>query len=235
MSIESIEKEIEQYAGRLGKPMTDKQEYIERMRAKEEAYADQKPHGPSLATDAMTRIEELTKNIDTFSGLLQERIEALEADTIRHLRRIEALEIGQHNQPEKQPEGVLTGTSVLTPEIASKFREAAYGIEDCLKKLFDVRENGAVKEAFSELERAYKKAKLNMGPGPEGPKPLTLEECVDWIWNHTNYAEWPISWTASHHGSTISGGEYLRSVRNVNPTKDWADSRILATRKALGK
>ena len=72
----------------------------------------------------------------------------------------------QHFRVKGDLEASLLYTEYNAEEIASKFREAAYGIEDCLTKLFDVRENGAVKEAFSELEKAYKKAKLNMGPGP---------------------------------------------------------------------
>lgn len=56
----------------------------------------------------------------------------------------------------------LLYTEYNVEEIASKFREAAYSIEDCLTKLFDVRDNATVKEAFSELEGAYKKAKINM-------------------------------------------------------------------------
>lgn len=56
----------------------------------------------------------------------------------------------------------LLYTEYNAEEIASKFREAAYSIEDCLTKLFDVRENDTVKESFSELEGAYKKAKINM-------------------------------------------------------------------------
>lgn len=62
--------------------------------------------------------------------------------------------------------GDLTASLLYTEynaeEIASKFREAAYSIEDCLTKLFDVKANENVKEAFSELEGAYRKAKVNM-------------------------------------------------------------------------
>jgi len=61
----------------------------------------------------------------------------------------------------------LLYTEYNAEEIASKFREAAYNIEDCLTKLFDVRENGTVKEAFLELEGAYKKARLNITPKQE--------------------------------------------------------------------
>ncbi len=56
----------------------------------------------------------------------------------------------------------LLYTEYNAEEIASKFREAAYSIEDCLTKLFDVKDNENVKEAFLELEGAYKKARLNM-------------------------------------------------------------------------
>lgn len=60
----------------------------------------------------------------------------------------------------------LLYTEYNAEEISAKFQEAAYSIEDCLTKLYDVRENVRVKDAFSELEKAFKKAKLNMSPGP---------------------------------------------------------------------
>jgi hypothetical protein len=72
----------------------------------------------------------------------------------------------QHFRVKGDLEASLLYTEYNAEEITSKFREAAYSIEDCLTKLFDVRENATVKEAFAELENAYKKAKLNMGPGP---------------------------------------------------------------------
>jgi hypothetical protein len=56
----------------------------------------------------------------------------------------------------------LLYTEYNAEEITAKFREAAYNIEDCLTKLNDVSDNPLVKEAFSELENAYKKARLNM-------------------------------------------------------------------------
>ena len=64
----------------------------------------------------------------------------------------------------RQLEPSLLYTEYNAEEIAAKFREAAYGIEDTLSKLFDVRDNTTVKEAFTELERAYKKARLNISP-----------------------------------------------------------------------
>lgn len=67
-------------------------------------------------------------------------------------------------------EPALLYTEYNSEEIAAKFREAAYSIEDCLTKLFDVRETASVKEAFAELEKAFRKAKLNMQPGPTEAK-----------------------------------------------------------------
>ena len=68
----------------------------------------------------------------------------------------------QHFRLKGDLEGSLLYTEYKTEEIAEKLRLAAYTIEECLPKLFDVRENDIVEEAFSELEGAYKKAKLNM-------------------------------------------------------------------------
>jgi ParB-like nuclease domain len=76
----------------------------------------------------------------------------------------------QHFRVKGDLDGSLLYTEYNAEEIAAKFREAAYTIEDTLTKLFDVRENPAVREAFSELEKAYRKARLNInshGTQPE--------------------------------------------------------------------
>ncbi len=59
-------------------------------------------------------------------------------------------------------EAALFYTEYNAEEIAASLRKAAYTIEGCLTMLFDVRENENVMAAFSELERAYRKANLNM-------------------------------------------------------------------------
>ena len=58
----------------------------------------------------------------------------------------------------------LLYTEYNADEIADKLRQASYSIEDCLTKLFDVRENPNVLAAVEELERAYRKVRLNMRP-----------------------------------------------------------------------
>ena len=72
-----------------------------------------------------------------------------------------------HFRVKRDLESSLLYTEYNAAEIAAKFREAAYSIEECLAKLNDVRENAAVQEAFSEFERAYQKARLNMAAAPE--------------------------------------------------------------------
>ena len=59
-------------------------------------------------------------------------------------------------------EASLLYTEYSSDEIASKFRNAASGIEDCLTKLLDMRESVAVEESFAALELAYKKARVSM-------------------------------------------------------------------------
>ena len=71
----------------------------------------------------------------------------------------------QHFRVKGDLAGSLLYTEYNAEEIAAKFREAAYGIEDTLTKLFDVRDNPVVKEALTELERAFKKVRVNMKPG----------------------------------------------------------------------
>lgn len=68
----------------------------------------------------------------------------------------------QHFRVKKDVNSALLYTEFKATEIATKLRSAAYGIEDCLVSLFDVRGEPAVREAFEELENAYKKAKLNL-------------------------------------------------------------------------
>jgi hypothetical protein len=69
-------------------------------------------------------------------------------------------------------EGSLLYTEYNADEVANKLQEATYSVEDCLPKLFDVRKNRSVKQAFSEFQRAYTKAELNM----RGVQSTTPEE-----------------------------------------------------------
>jgi ParB-like nuclease domain len=78
----------------------------------------------------------------------------------------------QHFRLKGDLEGSLLYTEYKADEVAEKLRLAAYSVEDCLPKLFDVRENAIVMEAFSEFEGAYKKARLNM----KGDQTLAPEE-----------------------------------------------------------
>jgi hypothetical protein len=78
----------------------------------------------------------------------------------------------QHFRLRGDLEGSLLYTEYKAEEVAEKLRLAAYSVEECLPKLFDVRENAIVTEAFSEFEGAYKKARLNM----RGDQALPLEE-----------------------------------------------------------
>ncbi len=68
----------------------------------------------------------------------------------------------EHFRVKGDLEASLLYTEYNAEEIAAAFRGAAYTIEGCLTMLFDVRENEKVKEAFGELQRAYRKARLNM-------------------------------------------------------------------------
>jgi hypothetical protein len=68
----------------------------------------------------------------------------------------------EHFRVKGDLEASLLYTEYNAEEIASALREAAYTIEGCLTMLFDVRENTKVTESFGELERAYRKARLNI-------------------------------------------------------------------------
>jgi hypothetical protein len=68
----------------------------------------------------------------------------------------------QHFRLKRDLNTALLYTEFKATEIATKLRTAAYSVEDCLVNLFDVRDDAVVREAFEELENAYKKAKLNL-------------------------------------------------------------------------
>lgn len=63
-------------------------------------------------------------------------------------------------------ENALLYTEYNADEVAGKLREAAYSVEECLPKLNDVRERPNVQDAFNGLEKAYRKARLNMQEEP---------------------------------------------------------------------
>jgi len=69
-------------------------------------------------------------------------------------------------------EGALLYTEYTAGEVAGKLREATYSIDECLPRLYDVREDSTVREAFTSFEQAYKKARLNIhGDDAIPPKP----------------------------------------------------------------
>lgn len=61
----------------------------------------------------------------------------------------------------KNLEGALLYTEFNSGEIAEKLQTAAYTIEECLPKVFDVREDPKVISAIENLDRAFEKLKLN--------------------------------------------------------------------------
>ena len=77
----------------------------------------------------------------------------------------------QHFRLKRDLNTALLYTEFKATEIATKLRGAAYSIEDCLVNLFDVRDDAVVREAFEELENAYKKAKLNLTGNEAASKP----------------------------------------------------------------
>lgn len=58
-------------------------------------------------------------------------------------------------------EGALLYTEFNAGEIAEKLLAAAYTIEECLPKVFDVKEDPKVISAIENLDRAFEKLKLN--------------------------------------------------------------------------
>jgi hypothetical protein len=67
----------------------------------------------------------------------------------------------QHFRLKRDLESALLYTEYNAKEIAAKLWTAAYGIEDCLPKLFDVREEPFVISAVEAIDKAYQKLKLN--------------------------------------------------------------------------
>ena len=71
----------------------------------------------------------------------------------------------QYFRSTRDPDSAVLYTEFNVTEVADMLRGAAYGIERCLPKLNDVREEDSVTAAFKELDNAFRKARLNMG-GP---------------------------------------------------------------------
>ncbi len=59
-------------------------------------------------------------------------------------------------------DAALLYTEYNAKEISAKLLNAAYGIEECLPKLFDVRNDAAVVSAIESLDAAYKKLQINV-------------------------------------------------------------------------
>jgi hypothetical protein len=75
----------------------------------------------------------------------------------------------QHFRLRRDLDAALLYTEYNAKEISSKLLNAAYGIEECLPKLFDVKEDAAVLSAIETLDAAYKKLQINV-PDPKGPR-----------------------------------------------------------------
>jgi ParB-like nuclease family protein len=61
----------------------------------------------------------------------------------------------------KNLEGAVLYTEFNSGEIAEKLQNAAYTIEECLPKVFDVKDDPKVISAIENLDRAFEKLKLN--------------------------------------------------------------------------
>jgi hypothetical protein len=68
----------------------------------------------------------------------------------------------EYFEVKKDLENAVLYTEYNSDEVAGKLREAAYSVEECLPKLNDVRDRANVQDAFIGLEKAYRKARLNM-------------------------------------------------------------------------
>jgi transposase-like protein len=76
----------------------------------------------------------------------------------------------QHFRLRGDLDAALLYTEFNAKEISSKLLSSAYGIEECLPKLFDVREDPAVVNAIKALENAYEKLRRNTEE-PQNAKP----------------------------------------------------------------
>jgi hypothetical protein len=67
----------------------------------------------------------------------------------------------QYFRAKKNLEGALLYTEFNSGQIAEKLLNAAYTIEECLPKVFDVKDDSKVISAIGNLERAFQKLKIN--------------------------------------------------------------------------
>jgi hypothetical protein len=67
----------------------------------------------------------------------------------------------QYFRARRNLEGALLYTEFNSDEIAEKLLSAAYTIEECLPKVFDVRNDPKVRAALENLEGAFQKLKIN--------------------------------------------------------------------------
>lgn len=70
----------------------------------------------------------------------------------------------------KNLEGALLYTEFNSGQIAEKLLTAAYTIEECLAKIYDVRTDSKVISAIENLDRAFEKLKLNTADQPTPSK-----------------------------------------------------------------
>jgi len=75
----------------------------------------------------------------------------------------------RHFRLRRDLDAALLYTEYNAKEISAKLLNAAYGIEECLPKLFDVRDDVAVRSAIESLNAAYKKLEINVAE-PKAPK-----------------------------------------------------------------
>jgi hypothetical protein len=67
----------------------------------------------------------------------------------------------QYFRAKRNIDGALLYTEANSGQIAEKLLTAAYTIEECLPKVFDVKDDPNVISAITNLDRAFEKLKLN--------------------------------------------------------------------------
>ncbi|HWY05878.1 MAG TPA: ParB N-terminal domain-containing protein [Candidatus Acidoferrales bacterium] len=72
----------------------------------------------------------------------------------------------QYFRSKRNLEGALLYTEFNSGEISEKLLSASYTIEECLPKIFDVKDDNKVKSAIANLDRAYEKLKINTADQP---------------------------------------------------------------------
>jgi hypothetical protein len=70
----------------------------------------------------------------------------------------------QYFRAKRNIEGALLYTEFNSGQVAEKLRNAAYTIEECLPKVFDVKDDQKVIAAIEDLDRAFEKLKINTAP-----------------------------------------------------------------------